>query len=249
MRGRGPGESPSRQVESTAIPRPECSFCSEFTGSETLFSRALRGQGLPDRNLIRANGVVSLVGLGPLTSGYTLILPEDHYLSMGALPSSLLAEVNRHKSRIVAAIVEEYGSVLCFEHGAVSPDLQGGGCVDHAHLHLIAGCQGFRARVEEDFAGTAVGGLDDLREIAVEGTPYLYLEDLDGSCLVYRVSQGVPSQYLRRVWARSLGRPEEWDWALFRNYDLMRETFQRLSSRLSAQTYAERQIDASGQRD
>jgi diadenosine tetraphosphate (Ap4A) HIT family hydrolase len=211
----------------------DCDFCQEFQGYETWLDQALlRRAGLTDRILLRKNGVVSLVGVGPITSGYVLILPEAHYYSIGAVSEDILAEITSQKQQIVDLLQREFGSAICFEHGAISSTERGGACVDHAHLHVIPGCENFRKYVDADFDGKIINNLSELKRFVVAQYPYLYLEDTDGSKHVYALPIQVPSQYFRQVWAKAVGQPDAWDWALFPNYELMRQTFDVLGGRL-----------------
>lgn len=203
----------------------DCDFCLEFAGQTTWLSHILEKEGLSSRIVLRRKGVVSLTGLGPLTAGHLLVLPEKHYYSVGETPEAILHEIALQKSQITSIIRRAFGSVICYEHGAISDTRRGGACIDHAHLHIIPGCQGFKELVSMDFTETPVASLDDLKALANEGVPYLFVEDLDQQAYIYRVPDRIPSQYLRQIWARALGKPDEWDWGAFPNYSLMKETF------------------------
>jgi len=206
----------------------ECDFCQEFSGLTTWLDKNLRDAGISRRILVRKNGVISLVGVGPLSEGYTLILPTDHYYSVGSLPDSLLKEVLEQKEKIVGAIRSKFGSVICYEHGAVSAEHRGGACIDHAHLNIIPGCIGFRDLIARDYEEVPINGLRDLSRFSSQQLPYLYVEDVNGLQYAYKIPYQIPSQYLRQVWARALKRSEEWDWALYGNYELMHETYNLL---------------------
>src|SRR5205807_1611386 len=102
-----------------------------------------------------------------------------------------------------------YGTCVAFEHGARS---ERGGCgISHAHLHMVPVPKGnqFTDQLlgKHKFAQVArVAEIDD----RVGGSPYLYIESAAGSRYVATVGL-IPSQYLRRCLAMSLGQPS-WDW-------------------------------------
>jgi diadenosine tetraphosphate (Ap4A) HIT family hydrolase len=209
-----------------------CEFCQEFAGHQTWLTQVLGQFHLADRILIRANEVISLAALGPITPGYALVLPRAHHFSIGELPAHLLQEVEFQKQTIVNIIKRKFGSAICFEHGAITTVKRGGACLDHAHIHIIAGCPGFRNYVAKEFEEIPLVGLSDLVQFVEQGKPYLFIEDLDGLAYAYRVPDQIPSQYLRRVWARATQQPDKWDWAVFPNYELMQATIDVIRSEL-----------------
>ena len=211
----------------------DCEFCQEFAGSETWLTQSLGKFHLADRIFIRKNEVISLAALGPITPGYALVLPKLHYYSIGELPANLLEEVEFQKQTIVNIIKRRFGSAICFEHGSISTTKRGGACLDHAHIHIISGCSGFRNYVAASFEEIAIEGLMDLAKFVEQGRPYLYIEDTDGLAYAYRIPDQIPSQYLRRVWAWAAKQPDKWDWAVFPNYDLMKETIDVVCSELN----------------
>jgi diadenosine tetraphosphate (Ap4A) HIT family hydrolase len=187
--------------------------------------------------LIKKNGVVSLVGLGPLTPGYILILPEAHYYSVGETPDNILSEISSQKDVLVNILEQEFGNAICFEHGAISSANKGGACIDHAHIHVAPGCQGFRDYVSADFKELPIHDLSDLKQFVEQHSPYLFIQDFDKSTYSYKVTDNIQPQYLRRVWAKILGKADEWDWALFPNYNMMRNTFSFMVARLKQLGY------------
>jgi diadenosine tetraphosphate (Ap4A) HIT family hydrolase len=209
-----------------------CDFCQEFSGQDTWLARELVKIDLKNRILIRENGVVTLVGVGPLSPGYVLVLPVEHSYSISNCSLEQRMEIHSQKDKIATILRNEYGSVVCFEHGAVSSIKRGGACVDHAHLHILPGISGFRERLATEFKEILINNIGEIPSQTDINRPYLYLEDKDGKCYVYQIPDVLPSQYIRRIWADIARMPDKWDWALFPNFPLMKETFLWFSSRI-----------------
>ena len=211
----------------------DCAFCVKFSGTRTWLNDIFREEDPPDQVLIRRNGVISQVGVGALSVGYMLILPEKHYYSIGEAPKEVIGEVSAQMEDLLSILTDRFGSAICFEHGAVSYLSRGGACVDHAHMHVIPGCPGFRETVARDFEEQHLGNLADLRSFTDRKQPYLFVQDIDRQCFAYGLPGRIQSQYLRRVWAESLQRPDEWDWALYPNFEGMQATIELINTGLS----------------
>lgn len=210
----------------------DCDFCREFAQETTWFQAQLTALGLTDRRLIQRGGVVSLVGLGPLSVGYVLILPEIHYRSLGETPEQVLTEVLSQKQEIEDIMKNLWGKTACFEHGSTRVS-HGGACIDHAHLHIVAGDYDLPPHIQPDFAESRISDVRALRRFSEQELPYLYVEDTHGQGYVYNIPRQIPSQYLRRIWARVTGHPDDWDWAVFPNWDLVKETFVSIKQQLN----------------
>jgi diadenosine tetraphosphate (Ap4A) HIT family hydrolase len=213
-----------------------CEFCNEFSGgSFNSFRKLFSRYDLPSRQLAETSNFVVIAGLGALSEGYILIVSKAHYRSMGYLGkveffdelSSLMVE-----ARYVCQDI--YGSTFVFfEHGTHSESKRAGGCVDHSHIH---GCplachqlQSIRDRLARDFDEVRFQRLEFLESVIRSGSPYLLLDVGDDSKFLYRVPDNLPSQYLRRIWASEIGRPDEWDWAVFPGKENIVKTCNQLS--------------------
>jgi hypothetical protein len=128
-----------------------------------------------------------------------------------------------------------YGHSTFFEHGTSAAN-PAGASTDHAHMHLIPCDTDFRPRLRRSFEEVQIGSLEELNVLAQSGTPYLFYENAAGEMHVYPLSQPIPSQYLRRVWAESVGKPQEWDWREFVGEENVACTIKNLRSTLGNQT-------------
>lgn len=201
-----------------------CEFCQEFNSISTHVTRVLKKLHCSSRILVEKEGIVSLAAVGGLEVGYCLILPKEHYYSIGELNPSLINEVERQKKLIIKAISQKAGGAICFEHGSTSAKAKGGACIDHAHLHIVPGRLEFREHISKEFREFRIEDMESLRDFSKRQKPYLYLQDISGTSYVYEIPSSIPSQYMRKVWADLYGKPDEWDWQLFPNYPKMKAT-------------------------
>ena len=79
------------------------------------------------------------LSVGQIVEGYSLIIPNDHYNCIGALPKELQEEYLSLKSLIRNKITEIYGKCIFYEHGRagychVQP---GEELCYHAHMHAL----------------------------------------------------------------------------------------------------------------
>jgi diadenosine tetraphosphate (Ap4A) HIT family hydrolase len=150
--------------------------------------------------------------LGPLVAGHVMVIARDHIGSLAEVGEARAHEYEELRNRVAAHIGSE---VLEAEHGS---RLDGeGACIEHAHVNLIPGAHQHFDLLDYERDGQEVRGTLELQN---HQPPYVYLRGVEGR--LYRAA-GLPSQVIRReLWARS-GR-DDWDWALFPEYQLVEET-------------------------
>ena len=118
-----------------------------------------------------------------------------------------------------------YSPPVLFEHGVRGSSA--GGCgVEHAHLHMVPFPSENEpiAGLRREFAFEPIDTLGDLGRRVPSKSPYLYYEQRDGKKWVVGVDY-VPSQYLRKAVATSLG-THQWDW---RNASTQRSLLESVS--------------------
>lgn len=194
-----------------------CSLCDELRGTTRPLYNELAGTNFESRILDENEDWVVVPSLGPLAAGHVMVLPRDHlFASLDAnrrslaLFQSLVATVSDRLRQLYP------DPVLIFEHGSTQADASCGACIDHAHLHIVPGPASFiestRALFSnwEDFRSWTHLGEGRYRVrppyhlIGVIGPkPELYIR---------RSSGNVPSQFLRQILARAMGRPDAWNW-------------------------------------
>jgi diadenosine tetraphosphate (Ap4A) HIT family hydrolase len=90
-----------------------------------------------DNPVFESRNFAAIPSLGSLVEGWLLLVPKKHFISMGALPEELVAEMEGMKAKITAHVGNEYGEACVFEHGPAFASRKVGCSVDHAHLHIV----------------------------------------------------------------------------------------------------------------
>jgi ATP adenylyltransferase len=163
--------------------------------------------------LFSSEAFIALPSLGALVEGWLLLVPKNHFISIGALPDHLFEEMNAFRRVLELALTECYGSVVAFEHGP-SKERRNVGCgVDHAHMHLVPVSFDLATFVSPMLPSGATwkpAGIDECRQSHQRGEDYLYVEQPLGSGRIATGNMG--SQLFRRVIASQIGNREEYNW-------------------------------------
>jgi predicted house-cleaning noncanonical NTP pyrophosphatase (MazG superfamily)/diadenosine tetraphosphate (Ap4A) HIT family hydrolase len=213
-----------------------CTFCAQYVlrTQENFWRQWGQRFGQESDVIIETDQLLVIAGLGALVEGYVLLLPRDHYLSIGALPKDQISEIAKAKGILSSRLRHLYGQIICFEHG-MSSFGKAGGCIDHAHIHMIPCDHDFRTYLQSSFPEYKLTNLTELDRFAQATSGYLYYEDSGGSMFVYTPNSQLPSQYLRRMWAQFMERPHEWDWGLYIGEENVAQTINRLRDISSSQ--------------
>ena len=164
--------------------------------------------------LIESSNFSVLPSLGALVEGWVLLVPRQHFLSVGAIPESLLREMDSLKETVRDFLETRYGAVSMFEHGPGAKQRKVGCGVDHAHLHMIPAAFDLAKAVEPYLpsgAEWATAKPTSCRDAAQSGEDYLYLEQPMGRARIIR-DPNIGSQLFRRAVADILGAPTTFDW-------------------------------------
>jgi ATP adenylyltransferase len=185
-----------------------------------------------DKPVVESPNFIGVPSLGALVPGWILLLPKAHYLAMGAMPSSAVAEMEEVKCALVSRLGEAYGEVCAFEHGPSGPKREVGCGVDHAHLHLVP-LKIDLGRVVLPLLPRGVGwseaSIDDCRRAFESGLDYLYLEQPLGRGRI-AVNGHFGSQLFRRAIASDLGIENEYSWRDYPKIDNIVSTVRTLQS-------------------
>jgi diadenosine tetraphosphate (Ap4A) HIT family hydrolase len=181
--------------------------------------------------------------IGPIgIEGYLLVLSKECFHGMGEVPESLyqeLDEVQEHTSRVIE---EVYGSrPQIFEHGPRIKQFRGGGCLDHAHLHIVP-----KVNIMNNIAVDLLNRLSETNKFyrvdRVEGykrvidifnerkSSYFIAESPEKKRTVVEVNFYIPSQYMRRMIADIRG-TNDWNWKEFPQLDVVDRTIETLTGK------------------
>jgi SAM-dependent methyltransferase/diadenosine tetraphosphate (Ap4A) HIT family hydrolase len=229
----------------------DCDLCEEIRTGGTFATGSLGREHPLERNsrLIRRTAVVdTYAGLGGLVPGYTLIVPRRHALSCGELDAADRRQAFRvawNTAQELMMLLDQ--QVILVEHGSsLQAEPGSNACIDHAHIHLFplppsADPDLFKPGDAKEVVGTEV-----LDWAASQGS-YYYCSWQEGRGLLV-LQPALQSQHARQVWASLHGRPDEWDWALFPEYENAQATV-GLLRRDSARAGDQAASDMSGLRE
>lgn len=194
-----------------------CGFCAEIHGvdreNNLLRTHITPQTGLESRVILETEHFQVIPTLGGFVEGYVMVVSRNHYDCVGKVPAADLPELKALLEEVKGRIRRCYGTgTVCFEHGSVSCTNRFGGCINHAHVHIVP-CG---ASLLEDIRcfGLDCQSIDDLealRAYGADGTPYLYFEDVDQRKYLI-TGDAVISQFFRKLLADHHGVPERWDW-------------------------------------
>ena len=197
-----------------------CPYCDEFKN----------GSEYGDRILYESENFVVFPALGPIVDGNLLIVPKKHFISMRYVPIELYPELKTVYQRVRAILAENYRSPLFFEHGPISQTKRGGCCVEHAHFQAVPADFDIFEDLAKQFKYKKIKTIDDIRKNK-NGKPYFYYESNLGEKYLFDIPDVVPSQYIRKIIANKIGKPEIWDWRTHLGLDKMSEILKKLKGK------------------
>ena len=198
----------------------DCELCAEVELAGTAatgwrgFASSANG---PFSRLIRRTSVLDVIsGLGCLLPGYLLLVPRRHVNSSGELSEE---EMNHFWSvawKMADQIRRQFGhQVVAVEHGSSGDaEVHGRACISHAHVHLFPISAYATPQVFAPRGSSYTSDLNELRRLSQQRRNYYYCAWQEGNGLLVADPE-LQSQHARRIWAASLERRDEWDWAAF----------------------------------
>lgn len=206
-----------------------CPYCSNISGV---------GQRPPDSTartpfdtaLAIGETTVLVPTVGVIVPGYLLAVTREHVLSFAQLPGESLRAVERWLEQLLPTLSESFGEYLVFEHGSGGWRKQAGSgaCLVHAHLHLIPGFSHMTSLLARDLCASRLESLEQLT--AMSNDNYVLMGRPDHWYATEKID--LPGQWIRRRVAAELGRPDEYDWAVFPGDDELAQTLCRIPSDL-----------------
>ena len=212
-----------QQGMTTKHSREACLFCE-------IHERPVSELEWYDRPIVDVPGIgLAVAGLGAPVPGYVLVAPAIHVSSSRFLPHQLAVYFVNFIKEVQQLVESTYGPTTLFEHGScANSETRRSACIEHCHLHIVPGKYSLEAL---DLDVRRFRCLEDFIRDASFDRGYLMYQEPSGAVCCSR-DLGV-SQYFRRQIARTLGRPEEWDYAVFPNWPNVRQTCQWLTTRSS----------------
>lgn len=164
--------------------------------------------------------------------GYILVCSKEHFIGVGNILKEYESELRGVLDKSKKIISEVYDSeVLVFEHGPRLRCHKGGGCLDHAHLHLVPTSVDVMEFLNRKFKPEQIEDYSKLREIyEQQKSSYIFVESQEEKMYVIEVEFPIPSQYLRQVIASKIN-VANWDWRVDPDYETFEKTVEHLKDK------------------
>ncbi len=203
----------------------DCEFCAQVRRKYTISNRIL----------YQSNRLTAWPSLGALTPGHILILPNQHFQGCLAMEEGHRMEMMQLVDACTRVLDGRYTGLLVGEHGnqvSGDPKSRNGDfaptCVDHAHMHVIPVLADFHQALERYSSVLGKPDLfltrEELQTRHLDLGEYQLLGDGDDNWVLWTEPQNAGSQFIRKVSAELLGKPREYNWREFPNYQTIAET-------------------------
>ncbi len=199
-----------------------CVFCHKFS------TKFLIKQKWFDKELTSTDDFVVVPALGALVEGYLMIVTKNHYRSMALLTAHQLDNLEILKNQTRQKLIELYKNPIIFEHGPTNLATSIGSCIDHAHFQILPFEYDLLPKLQANYDLKPIKHLSNLTEFGKKDKPYIFFENNSGQMFVI-LTDKVPNQHIRRLIANALGISDQYDYAIFPNYDLISKTINKLS--------------------
>ena len=104
------------------------------TDSDCIFCKIVAGD-IPVCKVLEDDAAVGFMDIGPVAEGHALLIPKEHYETIGDIPEDVAAAVLRRLPQLVAAVKTVTGCQgvnVLQNNGAIAGQL-----VPHVHFHVI----------------------------------------------------------------------------------------------------------------
>ncbi len=199
-----------------------CKLCSEL--------ESIKSAKAWNEPLFESPNFVALPSVGALVEGWVLLVPKRHFISFGAVPGSMLAEMSEFKGFLCSTLAQCYGTISAFEHGPSAPSRAVGCGVDHAHLHLAPVPFDLSAEVSPFLPSGvtwASAGIEECQNAYDRSEDYLYLEQPIGSGWI-TTHEKFESQLFRRAIATRIGVRDQYNWREYEQLPTVMATIRRV---------------------
>jgi diadenosine tetraphosphate (Ap4A) HIT family hydrolase len=202
----------------------KCDICSELQKDKKAYFYSTYESSISNRIIHETENLYVIPSIGQIVEGYLLIVPKNHYLSIGQMPVKLIAEVEEMKEYVYKHLSKLYKPPIFFEHGSIR---ETGGCgVYHAHIHAVpcGHIEGILAQISERFNVQQIESMLELIKYVDLDKSYIYFEDCNMNKYSFEVDE-IPSQYFRKILAELISN-EKWDWHSYKyNDDKLHKTY------------------------
>ena len=177
--------------------------------------------------IIETTSFIVIAGMGQICDGYLNICAKRHVVNLACLGDDESFELKQLKNSVSALAFSAYKIFpWFFEHGDATEWIKGGGCISHAHMHVIplplTSLPRFLHKFDMIDLSHNTNYKNQLRTMA----PYFFIELADGS--KYATTQiGLPCQFGRQLVINEYGIKKKWDWRIYPTIDEMHVCIER----------------------
>lgn len=193
----------------------DCTFCDVMPDPQSAFDV---------NQSIDSTGVSIMPTIGMMLPGYLLAVTDAHMTSFAQMNNGELTKVDDALTVIEDELTPLFGGYFRLESGSDNVRLScgSGGCIDHAHQHLVPATD-VGAYILDKLPWKQLDAYEELA--AYRGRPYIYL----GMAGLHNVvaEPGLPGQWMRQQLATVRDLPV-WDWALDPGRENLLETFAKV---------------------
>lgn len=172
----------------------------------------------------------AIASIGALVEGWTLIIPNEHQMSMRNLyAQNTFFDITNN---IIKVMQSKYGKVIAFEHGSYMEKSPTSCGTDHAHLHLVP-TESLMHEIQSSGLLFIKCKASEIAMIA-ENNEYLFYCEVESEWnnqdgYLHILDKPI-SQFFRRLIASKLNISTNFDYRLFPNIDNAQITQQFLSN-------------------
>jgi ATP adenylyltransferase len=208
------------------VQEASCNMCREIS--------TVPAEGRINRIIQETENFSTIVTLGPLVLGHLLIVSREHYVSMGAIPEAHYEELRKLREELGTRLVTAFHlpQTVLFEHGPSKCGEKGGCCVEHAHLHIMPvrlPSSRIVRKVKEALGDyVTFESYEELKKYSEDGENAYTFFEFDGIKHFFEIRKPIPSQFVRQVIGKYVGREYTWDWRQNPRIEDIVETVERL---------------------
>lgn len=219
-----------------------CSFCSEINNvldeDNLFYNLVTKETDMKNRIIFETQNFVVLPSIGSFVEGYLLIVTKQHYTCIGGISLEMYDELKFLINTCKTLIKEIYDkNSIMFEHGSTSCCTKVGGCVDHAHLHIVPINEDITPEISKfDTKLNLMNSIYDLEEYGKNDLPYLYYQDINNHDYIVDADI-IPSQFFRQVICKKLNIIDKWDWRKMYELENLQKTIFMINKNVFTKKY------------
>ena len=205
----------------------ECRFCGIIAGEFNYTDI--------DQPFACIDDYLAVASIGAMIEGWSLIIPREHQLSMKGFYDR--SKFSDFLNSVIPSIVNRYGSLIAFEHGANKKGSITSCGTDHAHLHLVPMNESLLPGLQTSDLMWVKCHTSDISSI-VKDSEYLFYTDIgyknewqDPLGYLHVLNRPI-SQYFRQLIAERIGCFSEFDYKKYPNLHRAKQTRRVLSGSL-----------------